>query len=226
MILFTVKVDTKNFSKTMKNSIGYSMGFIEGIEINKFNFNKELAIFTKEALGKYIDSKARANPQILHHVYEPGMTGSENGRLYEFDAIPTRNEILFNGSFKPSTKMPLNGGDPFIDKANIMENSISITIMPKNSNILVFDYEGETIFTAKTIYIAHPGGDQVAGSFGKIVDDFFENYFINTMLTPLLAKLNNPIEFINNFPAAAKSGGKSMGIKVGKNYLDIIGVIE
>lgn len=224
--MLNVRVNTKEFSKTMKNGIGYSMGFIDGIESNKINFNKELSVFTKEALGKYIDAKARANPKMLHHVYEPGMTGSENGRLYEFDAIPTRDGIVFNGSFKPSTKTPLNGGDPFIDRANIMENTISVTIMPKNANFLVFDYEGETVFTSKTIYIAHPGGDAVAGSFGKTVDDFFQNYFTNTMLKPLLSKLNNPTEFVNSFPAGARSGGKTLGIKIGRNYLDVIGVIE
>lgn len=226
MNMLNAKLDTKHFSKTMKNTIAYSMGFVDGIELNKINFNKELAQFTKEALGKYIDAKARGNPKKLHHVYEPGMTGSENGRLYEFDAIPTRDSIILNGSFKPSTKTPLNGGDPFTNRAEIMENGIAITIVPKNANFLVFEYEGETVFTSKAIYIAHPGGDQVAGSFGEVVDDFFNNYFTNAMLGPLLKKLQNPKEFVNNFSAGAAGGGRGLGIKAGKSYLDVIGVIE
>lgn len=224
--MLNVKFDTRDFSKKMKNTVAYSMGFTEGIETNKYNFNKELAIFTKEALAKYIDSKARGNPQKLHHVYEPGMTGNQQGRLYEFDATATRDSIIINGIFKPSVETPLNGGDPFTNRAEIMENGIGITITPKNSNFLVFDYEGETVFTSKTIYIAHPGGDQVAGSFGETVDEFFNNYFINAMLVPLMLKLGQANEFGRNFSMGATSGGKSLGVKVGRNYLDVIGVIE
>lgn len=224
--MLSVRMDNKHFSKTMKNTIGYSMGFIDGVELNKFTFNKELAQFTKTALERYIDSRAKVNPKKLHHIYEPGMVGQENGRLYEFDAITTKNSIIFNGSFKVSTKIPLNGGDPFINRAEIMENAIAITIAPKNANVLAFEYEGETVFTSKAIYIAHPGGDEVAGSFGETVNNFFENYFTNTMLLPLLTKLKNPIGFSNNFSTGAAGGGKALGMRIGKNYLDIIGVAE
>ena len=54
-----------------------------------------------------------------------------------------------------------------------MENAIAIEISPKNSNVLVFEDNGETIFTANSIYIAHPGGPKVENGF-ELIGQFFD----------------------------------------------------
>ena len=223
--MLSVKLDTRAFSKTMKNTISYSLGFMEGVQSDRLSFNRLLGEYTKEALGKYIDAKARGNPEELHHVYEVGADGSDNGRLFNFNVAATKANIMFNGYFLPSSGIPNNGGYPFIDKANVMEDGISITITPKRSKVLVFDVDGETVFTPNAITIDHPGGDQVAGSFGRTVDEFFLNYFTNAMLMPLIADLQRADEFTRNFAAGAR-GGRSVGIRAGRSYLNMIGAIE
>jgi hypothetical protein len=125
----------------------------------------------------------------------------------------------------PSKKTPSNGGEPFTDKANVMENQISFTISPKNSNVLMFEDEGETVFTTNSIFIEHPGGDAVAGSFGRTVDEFFSNYLTNALLKPLISDLQKANEFTKDFVAGSKSG-RSAGIKAGRKYLQVFGGIE
>jgi hypothetical protein len=106
-----------------------------------------------------------------------------------------------------------------------MENSIKVVIEPKNSDVLAFENNGETVFTTNAIYIDHPGGDEVAGSFGETVNDFFENYFTNGLLGPLISKLSTAREFTASFSSGAKSGSNE-GIRAGKEYLNVKGVVE
>ena len=56
--MITVKFDTKDLSRKLFNLEEYSKGFFNGIQTNRFNFNSQLAMLTKEALEKYIDTKA------------------------------------------------------------------------------------------------------------------------------------------------------------------------
>jgi hypothetical protein len=110
----------------------------------------------------------------------------------------------------------------FSNKAEIMENGISVTISPKNSPVLVFQDGGETVFTTKSIYVAHPGGDQVAGSFGRVIEEFFDYYFVFSILQPLMKKLRNPKEFSAMFSQGTKSG-KSVGVIAGRKYFSYDG---
>jgi len=165
------------------------------------------------------------NPLKLHHVYEWGKAGNQASRLFEFETKVSGKTISFTGKFLPSKSVSNTSNEPFIDKANVMENSIQVVIEPKNSDVLVFENNGETVFTTNTIYIDHPGGDEVAGSFGDTVNNFFENYFTNGLLTPLIKKLSTAKEFTASFSSGAKSGS-NVGIRAGREYLDIKGVVE
>lgn len=223
--MITVKFDGKKMNNTLKNVIKYSNGFIDGIDMNQLDFNIELANFTSEALKKYIDSQARMNPLRLHHVYEWGKTGNASSRLFDFDAKVSKNTIRIVGNFLSSKSISETSHEPFIDKANIMENSIQVVIEPKNSDTLVFEDNGDTVFTKNAIYIDHPGGDEVAGSFGETIDNFFENYFTNGLLKPLIEKLSKANEFTQYFSSGAKSG-RVAGLKAGKDYLNVRGNVE
>ena len=223
--MLSVKIDSMQLNKTLNNVVGYSDGFLKGIDMKKIEFNKEVANFTSAALGKYIDAQARMNPLRLHHVYEWGKSGNQASRLFEFDTMVSGRTIHFTGKFLPSKSVSDTSNEPFIDKANIMENSIQVVIEPKNSDVLVFESNGETVFTTNAIYIDHPGGDEVAGSFGETVNDFFENYFTHGLLKPLIDKLSTAREFTASFSSGAKSGS-NVGINAGKQYLNIQGVVE
>lgn len=179
-----------------------------------------LAGYTREALYKYIDSRARANPNALHHVYEPNQVGNSGARLYKFEIIPALTKITFIGEFLPSSVPSENSREAFVNKASIMENGIAITITPKNSDVLVFENDGELVFTRNAITIDHPGGDAVAGSFGEVVDQFFTQYLTNALLKPLFKDLSTADEFVKSF----STGTRAAGVRAGRKYLQVSGV--
>ena len=192
---------------------------MDGIEINQILFNERLAEFTVEALNKYIDSRARVNPEALHHVYEWNQSGKESARLFQITPKVSKRVLTFTGKFLPSRTASNESAEPFVDKANIMENAISITIEPKNSDVLAFTVDGETVFSTTAIHIANPGGDEVAGSFGRTVEQFFSDYFTNALLKPFLKQLQTPSEYYKSFSVGAKVGN-SVGIKAGRDYIN------
>lgn len=223
--MITVKFDNKQSSKILNNTLQYSLGFLDGIEMNKIVFNNKLAQYTKNALEKYIDTKARMNNESLHHVYEWGRTGDPNARLFDIDAVATNTIITFSGQFLPSTSISDNSDEPLVDKANIMENQISIVVEPRSSEVLVFEDEGETVFVNTTIIIDNPGGDKVAGSFKEVASEFFNIIFTGTFLkqSGILRKLGYPVQYSQNLAAGSK-GGRATGISTGRKYYNIDGI--
>ena len=221
-MMINIKFDTQNLNKVLNNSVEYSKGFLQGVELSKLTFNRILGGYTVEALGEYIDSKARMNPKSLHHVYEWDSVGNRNARLFKINVSATTNQIVFTGSFLQSKSVNSENSEPFSDKAQVMENAISITVEPRNSDYLVFEADGETVFTTQSITINDPGGPEVAGSFAAAVEEFFNYYFTNSILQSLMKKLSSPTEFAKFFPSV-KSGGRSPGIAAGKKYYRMVG---
>ena len=217
--MLRVRIDSKEINNRLGNAVKFSYGFLEGVDMGQIEFNQRLAAFTVEALGKYVDSHARMNPSALHHVYEWNAVGSEGGRLFSFKGEASKRVIHITGKFLNSTSVSETSTTPFTDKAEIMENGIAITISPKNGDVLAFEDDGEMVFTRNEIYIAHPGGDEVAGSFGRTVDEFFESYFSVHLLKPFLSALSRPKAFVNRFPEGVMGGGTGTGIKAGNEYL-------
>ena len=222
--MINIKFNTQQFVKTMTNSVEYSSGFMQGVESSRLRFNQELGLFIKDALNKYIDSRARANPDALHHIYEWGQAGSSSSRLFEFQVTPSQNIIRFTATFLPSSSVSPTSDTPFRDKAEVMETGMEITIEPKNSEVLVFEKDGETIFTRKEISISDPGGRAVVGSFANVVNDFFNNYLTVGLLrsSGIFAKLERLAEFKTNFSSGAR-GGRRVGVQAGKKYMNIGG---
>ena len=220
--MLTARFDSKDLVKKIKNSVSYSKGFVDGINMQTINFNQQLAEFTIDVLNKYIDARARSNPAVLHHVYEWDRVGNESARLFEINSSVSKNVINFTGKFLPSKTISSESSEPFTDKANVMENAIAITIEPRNSDVLAFEADGEMVFTRNSIYIEHPGGDEVAGSFGEVIDDFFTSYFTNAFLEPLYKELSTATEYSQSFAAGTRSGA-SVGVKAGKKYLTLPG---
>ena len=220
--MIKLKIKNDELSKILQNTVFYSDGFLQGIDLNRVEFNKVLGGYAAEALGEYIDSKARMNPQALHPVYEWKNTGNKDSRLFNINVNATNYSITFDGKFLSSREPSSESGQVFSNKAELMENGMSVTVTPKNSKVLVFEDKGETVFTTNSIYIAHPGGDYVAGSFGKVVEEFFDSYFKVSILEPLMKKLSNPKEFSLMFPQGARSG-RSAGVLAGRKYFTYYG---
>ena len=229
--MISARMNASDLQKVLKNTTKYSHGFIDGIELEREPFMAELGKFAAESFNKYVDSQARANPETLHHVYEWDRTGSSKARLFKIKSIPRKTIIRFTGDFLPSKSTSkkarrVSRTEPFVNKAEIMENGISIEVSPKNVDLLKFYHDGleETVFTVNSIIVEHPGGDGVAGAFGETVDRFFSEYFTNKLLQPFFKELAVANEFTRFFPQGARGGGYSVGVKGGKLYLSSAGM--
>ena len=214
-----VSLDPKLLENTLLNIIEYSYGFVEGINRGKRKFLDNIGRGTVSALAQYIDAEARANPNMLHHVYEWNRSGSPNARLFNLDYTVSNIGLSFKSSFSQSKSIRDGSTVPFYNKASIMESGIPVTIKPKK-NVLVFEVNGETIFTKNEVFIENPGGEEVAGSFEKTFDMFFSKYFSQAFIraSGLLEYLQNPVAYKKDIKAGSKSG-KSQGIRTGYNWI-------
>lgn len=215
-----VSMDLKDFEKKINNVINYSVGFLDGAQKGKTIFLNNLGIGIITVLKQYVDSEARSNPRALHHIYEWYRTGSPSARLYDFDYAVSNLGLSFKSNFKQSTSLASGASTPFYNKAKIMEDGTPITISPKKAKALVFEVDGETVFTTNDITIDNPGGTTVAGSFEKIVDEFFNLYFRQSFLSSsgLTSHIKNPTIYKKNIKSGSRAG-KSVGVETGFKWI-------
>jgi hypothetical protein len=218
--MITVNFNTADFAKEMNGILSYSKGFIEGAKTGKQELLITIGEKTKEFLNQYIDSNARTNQAVLNHVYEWSEVGSENARLFDIEYVATGAGLTFKSNFKQSTSIREGSNVPFYDKARIMEQGIPVTIRPRKSDVLVFEQDGEQVFTKSPVRNANPGGSQTTGGFQETVDSFFNSYWRQSFLQTSGIKdiLNNTIEYKKNLPRA-KVGGRSQGFDVGYRWI-------
>ena len=215
-----VSIDTRELEKKINNIYQYSVGFLDGIDKGKSLFLNNLGIGVVEVLKQYVDAEARSNPKALHHIYEWYQTGSPSARLYDFDYTVSNLGLSFKSTFSQSTTVSNGSSTPFYNKAKIMEEGLPVTISPKKADKLVFEINGETIFTDKEIIVSNPGGDFVQGSFEKIADQFFNVYFRQSFLksSGLYSYIKKPVLYKKNFLAGSKTG-REVGVSTGFKWI-------
>lgn len=215
-----VTLDTRKLERQLDNIVGYSVGFLNGTQQGKKVFLDNLADGVIVAMGKYVDVMARMNPDALHHVYEWYQYGSPSARLFDLDYFVTGSGISINGTFRQSLTMSKDATKPFYDKAKIMEEGRPVTIAPKESSVLAFNSGGETVFTKSPVTIYSPGGEEVQGSFERVLNDFMLNYFKQSFLraSGLYRYLSNPIIYKQNFAQGARLG-RSYGTRIGFKWI-------
>ena len=220
-----ITFDNKMFKKDMKNIIDYSIGFLDGVKKGKTDFLKIIGLETVELMKEYIDSSARVNPGILHHVYEWDQTGSPNARLFDINYTVSGLGLSFKSTFSQSRSIKSGSRVPFYDKARIMEAGIPVVIRPRQAQVLAFNDNGEEVFTQGPIKISNPGGDNVQGGFEKTFDEFFNRFFTQAFLrvSGVAKYLENPIAYKKNLPAG-KRAGRSKGIETGHRWIANVGV--
>lgn len=212
--------NSNQFKKEMNNIVNYSIGFLEGVQRGKTIFLRTVGMETVEVMKEFIDSNARVNPEMLHHIYEWNLTGSPEARLYDISYTVSNLGLSFKSSFSQSRSIKDGSRTPFYDKARIMENGIPVTIRPKTAQVLAFDDNGETVFTRGPVEVLSPGGTEVEGAFEKTFDMFFNRYFSQAFLrTSGIARyLENPQVYKKNMPEG-KRVGKSKGISTGYRWI-------
>lgn len=218
--------NSSQFKKEMNNIVEYSVGFLEGIQKGKTLFLKTVGLETVELMKEFIDSNARVNPEMLHHIYEWNQTGSPKARLYNISYTTSNLGLSFKSSFSQSASIKNGSRTPFYDKARIMEEGIPVTIRPKAAEVLVFDENGETVFTKGPVRVDNPGGSQVEGGFEKVFDMFFNRYFSQAFLrvSGIAKYLENP-EVYRRDMSAGKSLGRSKGVSTGYRWIANAGVV-
>lgn len=214
--MISITLNQNKFTADLVNIVNYSLGFVDGIKKGKSLFLSNLGKSTKEILQEFIDSNARSNPQMLHHVYEWYKTGSPDARLYDFSYTVSNAGLSFYSNFRQSTSVKGGSSVPFYNKAGIIENGISVTIKPIKAKALVFEDNGQEVFVRKPIKINNPGGAQAQGGFQKVVNLFFNKYFTQAFLrtSGLSEYLQNPVVYKNNLKKG-KQLGRNVGVSTG-----------
>jgi hypothetical protein len=217
--------NSSQFKKDMNNIVNYSVGFLDGVQKGKSVFLKTMGMETVELMKEFIDSNARVNPNMLHHIYEWSQTGSPSARLYDISYTTSNLGLSFRSSFSQSISVKNGSRTPFYDKARIMEEGIPVTIRPKAAQVLAFEENGEMVFTRNEVRIDNPGGTEVQGGFEKVFDMFFNRYFSQAFLrvSGVAQYLENPRAYKKNIQAG-KRVGRSKGVSTGYRWIANAGV--
>jgi hypothetical protein len=217
--------NTKKFKKEMNNIVNYSFGFLDGVQKGKTSFLRSLGVNTVEIMKQFVDSNARVNPEMLHHIYEWNRTGSPGARLYDISFTTSNIGLSFKSSFRQSQSIKNGSKVPFYDKARIIEDGAAVTIRPKNSEVLSFEEDGEMVFTKSPIRVENPGGTEAQGGFERTLDLFFDKYFSQSFLrtSGVAQYLENPEVYKKNL-RAGKARGRSKGVSVGYVWVANAGV--
>ena len=168
--------------------------YYEAAVISKLTTNKQFQnAFTKIMFdqinldfGNYIDALARSRPKSLHHVYEWKKTGNKTARLFKLNRLSAEGlSFRIDYDLLPSTSMvPSANGrrrHVFTNKASIMEAGKPLVIRPKNSERLVFESDGETVFMPKgmPVTVKRPGGSAATNQFNLAHSRFFSGRLVN-----------------------------------------------
>lgn len=223
--MIRAKFNTREFSRDMKNMMDYSVGFLDGIQIGKVQFFNILGLETIQMLKKFIDSNARANPEMLHHVYEWNRTGSPEARLYDVNYTVSNLGLSFRSTFTQSRSIKDGSTTPFYDKARIMEQGIPVVIAPKNVMALKFEVDGEEVFSKNPVYVENPGGPRTEGGFSNVFEMFFSKYFTQAFLksSGISDYITKPTAYRKNL-SAGKRMGKTKGVETGYRWIVNAGV--
>jgi hypothetical protein len=215
-----VYTNTKSFEKQMNNIVNYSFGFLDGVQKGKSVFLNNLGHGVLTALYDYIDASARSNPRAMHHIYEWMQTGSPEARLYDLSYTVSNLGLSFKSKFTQSQSFSRDSNTPFYDKARIMEQGIPVKIAPVRSDVLVFDINGETVFTKKEVTVQNPGGTEVVGSFERAVDEFMLGYFKQSFIraSGLYDYISKPIIYKANVAAGSRMG-RAKGVDTGFKWI-------
>ena len=152
-------------------------------------FTKTLFDQINQDFGAYIDALARSKPKSLHHVYEWKKAGSPESRLFKLNKLSQLGlSFSVNYEFKTSRSMvPSPKGKRrhmFANKAFVMEQGLPLVIRPKNSERLVFEYNGETVFMPKgaSVTVRRPGGSGARNQFTLAYSRFFSGQLVNNSI--------------------------------------------
>lgn len=204
--MISVQFKTKNINRMLNNLVKYSEGFITETKAKQEYINKKVANTSVNAFYQYLDGVARMHPGMLHHIYEWGQVGNPTARLVDLDILSSGRGSTIIADFLQSESTAPGSNEPFYDKARIMEEGIPVTIKEKEAQALFFEIDGVEYFRMGPITIMNPGGAEARGSFVRVFEDFYNNYFTQVYLKAIrfYDHFRSPKEYERNFKNAIK----------------------
>jgi hypothetical protein len=211
MIRSRIKAD--DLIKKLNNTVKYSSGVVSELNKNKALLNQKVGHTSIAAFYDYLDGLARSHPGMLHHVYEWGEVGNPMERLYDLSLAINSTSAVIDADFLQSNTSSEDGGEPFYNKATVMEEGIPVTINEKDAKALAFTIDGAEYFRVGPITIANPGGQATRGSFVQAFNEFYGVYFTEVYLPTIrfYDYFSNPKFYEKYFASGANGGGSSTG---------------
>lgn len=219
--MYNIKFDGKKALKMFDNMIAYSDGFIKETKAKEGFVASKMASLSIEGFYEFLDNMARTNPGLLHHVYEWGQVGNPGARLVELKKSLGGSQVQIDASFLQSSSVPDNGNTPFYNKAEVMEEGITVVINEVQAKALFFEIDGEEFFRTGPIIINNPGGSAVRGQFVENFERFYNEYFDRVYLQSVKFydhfRTKNP--YAKNFAAGVRGGGSGTGRKTALSWV-------
>lgn len=211
MIRSRIKAD--DLIKKLNNTVKYSSGVVSELNKNKALLNQKVGHTSIAAFYDYLDGLARSHPGMLHHVYEWGEVGNPMERLYDLSLAINSTSAVIDADFLQSNTSSEDGGEPFYNKATVMEEGIPVTINEKDAKALAFTIDGAEYFRVGPITIANPGGQATRGSFVQAFNEFYGVYFTEVYLPAIrfYDYFSNPKFYEKYFASGVNGGGYSTG---------------
>ena len=210
--MLSIEFKTKDLNKMLNNLVSYSQGFLTETKAKQGYINTKLGKTSINAFYQYLDGVARMHPGMLHHIYEWGQVGNPSSRLVDLNLTSSNQGVIIGAELLQSESIPNGGTEPFYEKATIMEEGIPVTIKEKEAQALFFEIDGVEYFRMGPITIMNPGGAETRGSFVRVFEDFYNNYFTQVYLRAIkfYDHFRNPIDYERNFKSAVKMGNARM----------------
>jgi hypothetical protein len=212
-IMIRSRIKADDLIKKLNNTVKYSSGVVSELNKNKALLNQKVGHTSIAAFYDYLDGLARSHPGMLHHVYEWGEVGNPMERLYDLSLAINSTSAVIDADFLQSNTPSEDGGEPFYNKATIMEEGIPVTINEKDAKALAFTIDGAEYFRVGPITIANPGGQATRGSFVQAFNEFYGVYFTEVYLPAIrfYDYFSNPKFYEKYFASGVNGGGYSTG---------------
>lgn len=220
--MYRVRIDSKKAMKVLNNVVRYSEGFIKETEAKESYVASKLAGASINGFYQYLDTLARTNPGMLHHVYEWGQVGNPEARLVELKKAVSGGRASIDADFLTSSSTPEGGTEPFYEKAQVMEDGVPVVINEVNAQALFFQIGGEEFFRVGPIVVENPGGEATRGSFVRAFEEFYNVYFDQMYLRAIrfYDHFKDARPYARNFSAATKSSNAyAMGKKTALSWI-------
>lgn len=220
--MITANFNATHLVNTVKNVVKYSEGYIQELNNSKGKIARDVTNDSIKAFYDFLDGLALTHPGMLHHVYEWGQVGNPSARLFELNAEISRSTGVVTAEFLQSDSVSETSTEPFVNKAEVMEEGIPVVINEKDAKALFFVIDGEEFFRVGPIYVANPGGSATRGSFVQAFNEFYGKYFEEVYLKAIgfYKHFSSTREYSKYFKTAAKSkSAKSIGRQAAKSWV-------